>query len=64
MAMFRSFTMLKVKSYSDAEATVIGHESGGGKFEGQMGALVCKSKDGLTFKIGTGFSLLSVHTEN
>lgn len=37
----RSYNLLKVKSYLDDEATVVGYIWGKGKLEGLMGALVC-----------------------
>ena len=49
-------TMLKVKEFHDAEATVIGSERGTGRLEKLMGALVVKNKDGKTFKVGSGFT--------
>lgn len=48
--------LLKVKQKQDAEATVIAHIPGKGKYQGMMGALQVETTDGLTFKIGTGFS--------
>jgi DNA ligase-1 len=36
----RSFALLKVKKFEDAEATVIGHEAGKGRLTGLVGALV------------------------
>lgn len=51
----RTNDLLKVKQFVDAEAYVIGHENGTGRNNGRMGALKCKDKDGITFKIGTGF---------
>lgn len=35
----RSKTLLKVKSYHDDDAKVIGYEAGGGRCEGMVGAL-------------------------
>lgn len=52
----RSPTLLKVKSFLDAEATVLAHQPGQGKFEGLMGALVVELADGTQFSVGTGFS--------
>ena len=49
-------TMLKVKEFHDAEATVIGHEKGTGRLEKLMGAVVVKNKEGKTFKVGSGFT--------
>lgn len=54
----RNGDLLKVKSYQDAEATVIKHIPGKGKYKGMLGALVVKTQNNLTFKIGTGFSNL------
>lgn len=48
-------TMLKVKRFHDAEATVIAHNRGTGRCEGMLGALVVKNDDGVQFKIGSGF---------
>ena len=52
----RSPTLLKVKLYDDAEATVIGQSPGKGKFEGMMGSLQVITPDGLEFSLGTGFT--------
>lgn len=53
----RQKTVLKIKPYYDAEAIVIDHVAGTGKFKGVMGALLVKDKQGRTFKIGTGFNM-------
>jgi DNA ligase-1 len=55
-AIGRSNTLLKVKTFHDAEATVIGHAPGAGKHKGRLGALIAKLADGTTFNVGTGFS--------
>jgi DNA ligase-1 len=52
----RSELLLKLKPLADAEAVVIGHEPGKGRFAGQMGALALRTPDGISFKLGTGFS--------
>lgn len=52
----RSFTLLKVKSFHDAEARVLEHLPGTGKHKGRMGALSVELSDGTKFAIGTGFS--------
>ena len=52
----RSSTLLKVKTFHDAEATVIGHQEGPGKHKGRLGALQVKLADGTQFSVGTGFS--------
>jgi DNA ligase-1 len=48
--------LLKVKLYRDAEARVVGHLPGKGKYEGMLGALVVERPDGLRFRLGTGFT--------
>jgi len=52
----RSSTLLKVKTFHDAEAVVVGHQAGAGRHQGRMGALLVKLPDGTDFAIGTGFS--------
>jgi DNA ligase-1 len=52
----RSATLLKVKTFHDAEATVIGHQDGAGRHKGRMGALLVRLPNGTEFAIGTGFS--------
>lgn len=52
----RSSTLLKVKSFFDAEAVVIGHQGGAGRHKGRLGALLVKLPDGTEFGVGTGFS--------
>ena len=52
----RSFELLKVKKFEDAEAKVIGHQEGTGRCTGMLGALECVEKDGTKFKIGSGFN--------
>lgn len=48
--------ILKVKSFEDGEAMVVGHLPGQGKNAGLLGALLVELPDGTRFKIGTGFS--------
>ena len=52
----RSDVLLKVKPWRDAEATVVGHVPGKGRFAGQLGALQVRTEDGREFRLGTGFS--------
>lgn len=52
----RSMTLLKVKSFKDAEATVVGHQPGAGKHKGRLGALLVRLADGKEFAVGTGFT--------
>jgi DNA ligase-1 len=55
-AIGRSNTLLKVKTFHDAEARVIGHAPGTGKHKGRLGALIVQLPDGVEFNVGTGFS--------
>ncbi|EWC47087.1 hypothetical protein DRE_03456 [Drechslerella stenobrocha 248] len=52
----RSRTCLKVKTFHDAEAKIIGHEPGKGRNLGRCGAFKCEMMDGSgkKFKVGTG----------
>ena len=52
----RSANILKLKPMFDAEAEVIAHLPGKGKYQGKLGAIIVKANDGIEFKIGTGFS--------
>ena len=50
----RSDALLKMKRWNDAEATVVGHRPGKGKFAGMLGALQMRTPDGTEFLLGTG----------
>ncbi|MCP3689240.1 MAG: DNA ligase [Gammaproteobacteria bacterium] len=52
----RSNDLLKLKQYSDAEALVIQHLPGTGKFEGFLGSILVEMPNRKQFKIGSGFS--------
>jgi len=52
----RSNALLKLKPYLDAEAVVIAHLPGKGKYQGMLGALRVKTAQEQVFSIGTGFS--------
>mmetsp|Transcript_1539 Transcript_1539/g.3200 ORF Transcript_1539/g.3200 Transcript_1539/m.3200 type:complete len:320 (-) Transcript_1539:88-1047(-) len=52
----RTSDLLKVKTQSEDEALVKGHQVGSGKNSGRMGALHVVNRNGKVFKIGTGFS--------
>ena len=52
----RSFTLLKIKTFHDAEARVVEHIAGAGRHEGRLGALGVELPDGTRFSVGTGFS--------
>jgi len=57
----RTDDLLKVKTHEDAEAVVVGHTAGRGKYTGALGALLVEmpalpGQQPLRFKIGTGLS--------
>lgn len=52
----RSADLLKLKTYQDAEATVIGYRPGRGKYQGMVGALIVRTPEGLEFAIGSGLT--------
>jgi len=52
----RSTTLLKVKSFFDAEAKVLGYKAGAGRHKGRVGALNVVTPDGVEFAVGTGLS--------
>ena len=52
----RSADLLKVKPQFDAEARVIAHIPGKGKYRGLLGALLVEDAEGRRFRLGTGFS--------
>jgi DNA ligase-1 len=52
----RSDALMKMKPHLDAEAIVVGHRPGSGKYSGQVGALEVKMADGRRFLVGSGLS--------
>jgi len=52
----RSEYLLKLKKHQDAEAIVIAHLPGKGKYKNMLGSLLVELDNGLQFKIGSGFS--------
>lgn len=52
----RSTALLKLKPHDDAEARVVAHTAGNGKYSGMLGALEVERHDGRRFRIGTGFT--------
>jgi DNA ligase-1 len=52
----RSDVLLKLKPVQDADAVVMAHEPGQGKYAGMVGALVVRDADGRVFRIGSGLS--------
>ena len=52
----RSDDLLKLKTYQDAEAVVVAHLPGKGKYLGMLGSLLVEMADGRRFRLGTGFT--------
>jgi DNA ligase 1 len=52
----RSDSLLKLKPMQDAEAIVVAHIRGKGKYAGMTGALEVKTPEGQRFRLGTGLS--------
>jgi len=52
----RSPHLLKLKPHDDAEARVVAHLPGRGKYTGQTGALLVERADGVRFRLGSGLS--------
>ncbi len=52
----RTNAMLKVKSFSEAEAVVVEHIPGAGRNKGRLGSILVELADGKRFAIGSGFS--------
>lgn len=50
----RTQQLLKVKTFEDAEAKVVGYKQGRGKYEGMLGSLEVETQDGTRFFIGSG----------
>ena len=52
----RSGTLLKVKTFDDDEAVIIGHEPGNGKYLGQCGSMRVRNGKGIEFSVGSGMN--------
>ena len=52
----RNAALVKLKPLHDAEAVVIAHTVGRGKYSGKLGALIVETSEGVRFKLGTGLS--------
>jgi DNA ligase-1 len=52
----RSQDLLKLKLFTDAEATVIGYRPGKGQLAGQTGSLIVRTDQGVIFSIGGGLN--------
>ncbi len=51
----RSPHLFKLKPWEDAEARVVAHIPGKGKYQGMLGALLVEREDGTRFRLGSGF---------
>lgn len=52
----RTDSLLKLKPQLDAEARVVAHEAGQGKYQGMLGALLVETANGVHFRLGSGLS--------
>ena len=52
----RSHTLLKVKSFQEADARVVEHLPGRGRHKGRLGALAVELPDGTRLSVGTGLT--------
>lgn len=52
----RTSALLKVKIAHDGEAKILSYNEGKGKYKNMLGSMWVRSSDGVTFKIGSGFS--------
>ena len=52
----RSDDLIKLKLFADAEAVVVAHLPGKGKYQGMTGALLLEMPSGQRFKVGSGLS--------
>lgn len=52
----KSANLMKLKKHQTAQAIVISYTNGKGKYKGMLGALTVKTKNGIVFNIGTGFT--------
>lgn len=52
----RSDALLKLKPWQDAEAVVVAHVPGKGKYAGMTGSLLMEMPDGRRFRLGSGLS--------
>ena len=52
----RTANIMKLKKSDDAEAIVIAHREGKGKYQGLLGAIQVKTNEGIVFNIGSGFT--------
>lgn len=57
----RSRNLLKLKPHDDADARVLSHVAGKGKYQGMLGALWVETPEGVRFRLGTGFDDAARH---
>jgi DNA ligase-1 len=48
--------MFKDRPFMDDEAEIVGYKPGGGKYDGLTGALICRTKNGIEFNVGSGLT--------
>ncbi|WP_460028397.1 DNA ligase [Methyloparacoccus murrellii] len=53
----RSDDLLKLKPFTDADARVVGHVPGKGRYAGLLGSLEVETPEGVRFRLGSGFSV-------
>ena len=52
----RSTLVMKFKPKQEDNYVIVGYEEGKERLRGNLGAIICRSGDGSTFSVGTGFS--------
>jgi len=52
----RSKQLMKLKKHYDAEAVVVAHLKGKGKYKNYLGSMLVRMPNGIEFKLGSGFS--------
>ncbi len=52
----RSSTLLKIKTFLEDEAIVVGYVPGAGRHKGRLGSLEARLRSGVRFNVGTGLS--------
>ncbi len=52
----RSKSLLKVKTFHDDEAIVLGYKPGTGRCQGMVGALKVRNTHGVEFEVGSGLN--------
>ena len=52
----RHYGLVKLKLHTDAEARVLAHLPGKGKYTNMMGSILVETSNGIRFKLGSGFT--------